>query len=281
MRQISASLLGVLAIIGQTVAGSAQEAEQRSTISHEDLNNSNNPLNPAITLNLHNYYIPSFDGPLDLNNSPLDLDADAFLLRGLVPMMLFDTPNLMRFSIPVITEPTLDGGHTTGWGDLLVFDVAVFEQKGWAFGVGPLLGAPTASRDRFGSGKWQAGVAGAFVVPQDWGLVGGLATYQKSFAGDDDRADVQLAEFQPFIFYNLPEGFYLQSTAAWTFNLENDSWSIPVGLGVGKLFQLTPDVKMNAFIEPQYTVASEGFAPEWKIFAGLNFSYSLEKFLKK
>ena len=162
----------------------------------------------------------------------------------------------------------------------MIFDVALFEQRGWAWGVGPVLGVPTASEERFGNGKWTAGAAAGAVFPQDWGLVGGLATYQQSFAGDNDRKDVKSLEFQPFVFYNLKEGFYLQSTASWFFNLESDNWSIPVGLGLGKMFHLTNDVKMNVFVEPQVTVASKGTGPDWRLFAGVNFSYSLEKFMK-
>ena len=56
---------------------------------------------------------------------------------------------------------------------------------------------------------------------------------------------------------------------------------IPIGLGIGKMWQVSEDVKVNAFIETQYTVAHEGIAPDWRIFAGLNFSYSLERFIKK
>lgn len=267
-----AAALSVQCALSFPIAGFAQDAKK--PISNDDLNDTNNPLNPAVTLNLHNFYIPDLGGPLER-------DANAFFLRGLFPFLIGDTPNLVRFSIPFITEPTLlDHGHTTGWGDLVVFDIAVFEQEGWAWGVGPVLGAPTASEDRFGNGKWTAGLAGGIVVPTDWGLAGGLATYQKSFAGDDDRKDVETLEFQPIIFYNLDQGFYLQSTASMFFNLENDTWSVPVGLGLGKMWHLNEDIKMNAFIEPQYTVASSGSGPDWRIFAGVNFSYSLEKFIK-
>ena len=44
----------------------------------------------------------------------------------------------------------------------------VFGRKGWAFGVGPLFSFPTTSEDRFGSGKWQAGAAGAFAALGLW-----------------------------------------------------------------------------------------------------------------
>jgi hypothetical protein len=251
----------------------AQAQEAKRAVTTQDMNDSINPLNPAVTINFHNFYVPDLGGPFEE-------DANVFFLRGLFPMMIGETPNLVRFSLPVITEPTIHGGHASGWGDLVVFDVAVFEQDGWAFGLGPVIGAPTASEDRFGSGKWTAGAAGAFVIPRDWGLVGGLATYQKSFAGADERPDTESLEVQPFVFYNFDDGFYLQSTASWAFNLERDTWSMPVGLGVGKLWHVNDDIKMNAFIEPQYTVASEGVGPKWRIFAGINFSYSLEKFMK-
>jgi hypothetical protein len=270
LASITSIALGAIAVF---LSAGSVASQQAKAVTTKDLNDSNNPLNPAVTVNLHNFYVPDLGGPFGR-------DADVFFVRGLFPILIGDVPNLIRFSMPVVTEPTVGGGHTTGWGDLVVFDVAVFEQKGWAWGVGPVLGAPTASDDRFGSGKWTGGAAAAFVVPSNWGLVGGLATYQKSFAGDESRQDTETLDFQPFIFHNLDNGFYLQSTATWNFNLERDEWSIPVGLGVGKLWHLSDDIKMNAFIEPQFTVASEGPGPNWRIFAGLNFSYSLEKFLK-
>ncbi len=272
-RQSIIPLLFAAAIAVMASPVTAQEAKK--PITNDDLNDTNNPLNPAVTLNFHNFYVPDLGGPFER-------DANAFFFRGLFPFLIGDVPNLVRFSIPVITEPTLrDDGHTTGWGDLVVFDIAVFEQDGWAWGAGPVLGAPTASEDRFGNGKWTAGGAAGLVLPSDWGLAGGLVTYQKSFAGDDDRDDVETLEVQPFVFYNLDEGFYLQSTASSFFNLEKDTWSIPVGLGVGKMWHLNEDIKMNAFVEPQFTVASSGPGPNWRIFAGINFSYSLEKFIKK
>lgn len=123
--------------------------------------------------------------------------------------------------------------------------------------------------NEYGGGMWEH--------DQD---VGKLLQAVKSFAGADERPDTESLEVQPFVFCNLDNGVYLQSTASWAFNLERDTWSIPVGLGVGKLWHVDDDIKMNAFIEPQYTVASEGVGPKWRIFAGINFSYSLEKFLK-
>jgi hypothetical protein len=72
-------------------------------------------------------------------------------------------------------------------GDINVFDLFLFKAGPVELGVGPQLTFPSATDDRLGTGKWQAGAAVAVIAPQAWGLLGGLLTYQHSFAGDDDR----------------------------------------------------------------------------------------------
>ena len=68
-------------------AARAQEAGGNAT------NEANNPLTAKITVNLQDYYTPSFYGPL---NS----DANSLLLRGLIPMNLGGLPQLLRFTLP-------------------------------------------------------------------------------------------------------------------------------------------------------------------------------------
>ncbi|TIN48127.1 MAG: hypothetical protein E5Y32_05530 [Mesorhizobium sp.] len=236
---------------------------------HEDINAANNPLTPKITINFHDYYVPELEG-LD------DRYANQFLLRGLIPHDLFGYPQLVRFTLPIATAPEFPDGYVTGLGDLTLMDIFVFPGEKISFGAGPLVVLPTATDDLLGAGKWQAGAVGLAIAPQPWGLLGGLVTYQASFAGDDDREDVSLLTFQPIVNFNLSEGFYLRSSATWNFNFENDTYYIPVGFGVGKVLQVNDKVTMNAFIEPQYTVASEGIGnPEWQIFAGVNFQFAL------
>src|SRR5215217_9517614 len=93
-----AAALSVHCALSFPIASFAQEASK--PVTNDDLNDANNPLNPAVTLNLHNFYIPDLGGPFAR-------DANALFVRGLVPFLIGDTPNLMRFSIPVITQPTL------------------------------------------------------------------------------------------------------------------------------------------------------------------------------
>ncbi|MBK3802961.1 hypothetical protein GAY33_27805 [Azospirillum brasilense] len=247
----------------------AQEAAKQPNAPNSGQNEANNPLTPKITFNLQDYYIPSFiRGP--------DQDANQLLLRGLVPSDLFGAPQLFRFTLPIATAPTLPDGSETGLGDLTLMDLFMFPGKDVSFGLGPMLVAPTASSRVLGAGKWQAGAAGVAVAPQSWGLVGGLLTYQQSFAGDDDREAVKLLTVQPILFYNLPDGYYLRSSAIWNFDIENDTRYAPLGFGVGKVWQVSRTASVNAYIEPQYTVLHHGAGiPRWQVFAGLNLQFSL------
>ena len=238
---------------------------------HQAVNDANNPLTPKLTINFHDYYVPS------LTDIP-DRYANQFLLRGLIPSNLGGAPQLFRFTLPVATAPEFPEGYVTGLGDLTLMDIFVFPGKEVSFGAGPLIVLPTATNEALGAGKWQAGVVGMAIAPQKWGLIGGLATYQASFAGKDDREDVSIATFQPIVNYNLSNGFYLRSSATWNFDLHDGDYSIPVGFGVGKVIPVNDKVTMNAFIEPQYTVFSHGSGqPEWQIFAGVNFQIALGK----
>ncbi|WP_293975462.1 hypothetical protein [Sphingomonas sp.] len=227
-------------------------------------NDANSPLTPTIMLSMHNYYIPS------LNDVP-DRDANVTLLRGLLPHKTFGEPQLFRATLPVSTTPTFPTGSKTGVGDLLLMDLVMFPGKKVSFGAGPVVVAPTASSDRFGAGKWQLGASGAVVAPQKWGLLGGLAIYQHSVAGNDDRHDVRLLTVQPIAFYNLQHGVYLRSSGIWNFDLKSGDHYVPVGAGIGKIWELSPKVRLNTFVEPQYSVIQKGVgAPEWQIYAGVN-----------
>ncbi|MBY5868518.1 hypothetical protein HFN58_27535 [Rhizobium leguminosarum] len=254
----------ILAVLMLAVAAPAVAQE-----AHDSVNEANNPLTPKITINFHDYYIPSFI------DTPGDPEANQFLLRGLIPSDMFGLPQLLRFTLPVATSPDVPSGYVTGLGDLTLMDIFILPKQGdVTLGIGPLLVVPTATDESLGSGKWQIGAAGVVVAPQSWGLLGGLVTYQTSFAGVEDREDVNLLTVQPILNINLSDGWYLRSSATWNFNLESGSSYIPVGAGVGKVFQLDKGVTMNAFVEPQYTVWHDGAgAPRWQIFAGVNFQF--------
>ena len=63
---------------------------------------------------------------------------------------------------------------------------------------------------------------------------GGLVTWQTDVSGDDA---VNTAVAQPLLFLQMGKGTYLRSSGAWVFDLENDSYYVPVGFGIGKVIK--------------------------------------------
>ena len=86
------------------------------------------------------------------------------------------------------------------------------------WGVGPLLTAPTLTDDRLGAGKWTGGLSGIALVQPGWRTYGGLVRQLWSFAGDDTRKDVSQLLFEPFVNYNLDNGWYLVSDMVITYD---------------------------------------------------------------
>lgn len=237
--------------------------------SGNDAAQANNPLAHMTAFNMQNYYIGDVSGS--------DQDANQFWLRFAQPFSLNDSHWILRASLPLNTYPAPPtGGHETGLGDLNLFTAWLMDTGNPAvsFGFGPQLTAPTASRSALGSEKWSAGLVNVlFDASSPVIQYGYLASWQHSFAGDDDRSSVNVAAFQPFLFYQLGGGTYLRSAPIWNYNFQNNSYGVPLGLGVGQVIKQGKTV-YNFFIEPQGSVADKGPGqPHWQIFAGLNLQF--------
>jgi hypothetical protein len=248
----------------------SQEASEPSTTSGPSAEaQANNPLAKIVALNFQNYYI----GEL----TDVDGDANQFIVRYAQPFSIADTKWLLRASLPVNSFPTTtDGSTETGLGDLNIFAAYLFETgtPAISFGLGPQVTIPTATDDALGSEKLSLGLANVlFDARSDKFQWGYLLTWQHSVAGPSGRADVNQLAFQPFAFYQLGDGWYLRSAPIWNFNLQNGDYSIPIGLGIGKVIK-TEKAVLNFFVEPQFSIADAGPGqPEWQIFAALNLQF--------
>jgi hypothetical protein len=239
---------------------SAQEAP-----SADEVAKANNPLAPITAINFQNYYLPT------LYLLP-EQHANTLQLRGIFAT----TKMIVRATLPVSTAPTSIVESVSGLGDLNVFDAFLLTEEGAKnqFGIGPLLVAPTATDDALGDGKWQAGAAAVVVSqPLPTVMIGGLVTYQHSFAGESDRPTASLGVVQPFVILQFGGGYYARSSGVWEFDLENDSYVVPFGVGVGKVMRAGRSV-LNVFIEPQFTVMREGIGePSFQVFGGINVQF--------
>jgi hypothetical protein len=246
----------------------AQEAFTESG-APSDTNAANNPVNPQLTIDLQNYVMPSAEG------YPGRF-GDQGLFRVSVPMDLLGLHQFVRTILPINTPVSTQSGPTAGVGDLTVYDLVLSKVHGITIGVGPLIAAPTARSEAYGSGKWQAGAAGIVISPFDWGLLGVLINYQHSFSGNNSGPVGQITTVQPIVHYNFHHGFYLRSTGVWTFNSFVHVQYIPLGFGFGKVWKRSNGNLVNLYVEPQYSLYRTGVpSPQWQIFAGATFKFPI------
>jgi len=262
---IGRSIITVLAFL-MIVSASNAESGKKTDFKAQ----ANNPLANMKALNFHNYYAG------ELTDS--DEDSNQLWLRWAQPISMGNTKWLMRASLPYNSFPTPypAGDDTeTGIGDFNVFAAYLMDtDPGVSFGFGPQVTAPTASEDVLGSEKWSAGFANVLFNGKSKKFqYGYLLTWQHSFAGEDDRSTVNIAAMQPFGMYQLGGGIYLRSSSIWTYNFENDSYSVPIGLGMGYILKEGKTI-YNFFVEPQLSIFDSGPGqPEWQVLIGLMFQF--------
>ena len=183
--------------------------------------------------------------------------------RVIVP--LIDTDGEITGTPEMPNPPAGDGA--TGLGDInysLFLSPTKYEKAIW--GLGPSISIPTATDKELGSEKWSMGPTGVVLFQPKWGTFGGLVRQLWSVAGDSDRDKVNQTLFEPFLNYNLPNGWYLISDIIITANWEADSsntWTVPLGGGVGKLFKIGSQA-INARSEAYYNIAKPDGAPDWQ-----------------
>jgi hypothetical protein len=223
----------------------------------------NNPLTDIPALQFQDYAQPFLkDGQSSGSNNPT--------LRGILPHKTFGIPQMLRASIPTAATAWSQGEAETGFGDLEIFNVPLLESGNLRYGVGPLLVIPTASSKALGDQFWQLGAEVVVSAPMRWGLLATLISYQQPFGGEAPSFD-----FQPFLFYNLPGGYYLRSSAIASVNLAQKNAVIPIGLGIGHIGQISNKrAVLNVYLEPQYSVLQVGQGvPVFQVFAGFNIQF--------
>ena len=175
-----------------------------------------------------------------------------------------------RTILPVIYQPPLsvESANRFGFGDLnpQFFFVPKNNSK-WTWGVGPVFLLPTATSNSLGTGKWGIGPTAVVVYTSAPWVIGALANNIWSVAGDSDRANVSQFLLQPFINYNLADGWYLVTSPIITANWMADSgnqWTIPIGGGFGKLFKMGKQ-PVNASLQGFWYAEKPKGGPDWTI----------------
>ena len=193
-----------------------------------------------------------------------DATANVLNIQPVIPITVGDWNILSRTIAPLvylpslttgpseITEQSLFSGSHFGLGDInqsFYFSPAKATEVIW--GIGPSFNLPTATATPLGSAKFSMGPAAvALVMPKPW-VIGTLARQLWSVAGPSNRPNVSQFLLQPFVNYNMEEGWYLVSSPIITANWEASSgnkWVFPLGAGMGKIFRIG-EQPMNASLQ--------------------------------
>ena len=147
-----------------------------------------------------------------------------------------------RSIIPLIYAPDIKrpAGGVFGLGDIVLtgfFSPNRLERNIW--GVGPVLSLPTATASALGSGKWSAGASAALITQRRHWLAGFIAFNIWSFAGADDRPEVNRFQIDPLFRYHIGRRWMFVSSptivADWTAP-EGEEWLVPLGGGIGRVW---------------------------------------------
>jgi hypothetical protein len=227
-----------------------------------------------------------------------DRAANVLNIQPVLPFRYGDWNIISRTIAPLVYLPSVDtsfGGagslgetttaaptgprgipQTQGLGDInqtFYFSPAAPSQFIW--GVGPSINLPTATSHFIGSGKLSIGPgAVGLVTPKPW-VIGLLARQLFSIVGPSGRADVNQTLLQPFVNYNLPDGWYLASgpiiTANWS-AASSQRWTVPLGGGGGKIFKINGQ-PINAGVQAFAYVARPTGGPDWALRFQIQFLF--------
>jgi hypothetical protein len=225
-------------VLVTTNHASAQEDEERpqkpkkGQASDSDIaKTSQNPIANLLTVPLQQQFNFGYGPGRDRTQYVLNI-------QPVIPAKMGDDWMLIsRTILPIIDQPVPSGDRTFGLGDVSAsFFAAPSGTHAVTWGAGPALVFPTATESALGAGKWSLGPTAVVVATTGPWVLGTLASTVWSFAGASDRTHVASFLLQPFLNYNLANGWALTSSPIITTDWQDPASRLllPVGAGVSK-----------------------------------------------
>ena len=249
-----------------------------------------NPLSPNFSLPFeYKFHGGAADGDVHVGSFAPIMPAkfDGWNIISQLTLNFLGTPGDIT-GIRGLPQPYTDEGsegNAAGLADTFFttyFSPAINDEI--SFGLGATFVFPTDEPSReLGSGKFSMGPAMMFVyqTPESWTL--SLQAQQIwSAIGSDGRDNVSQMIINPTVNYNLPDGWYLLSDMEVIANWKSPSdqrWTVPIGVGVGKLFAVgnnAIDTRVEGFynvVTPDQSSTGGPSAPTWSIGATVSFIF--------
>jgi hypothetical protein len=265
---LSCLTLPLLSFAAETAASDAPSDSKKPSVL-ELAHAAQNPISTMLQLPFVNY--SNFDaGPSNQYQNVMEFQ----------PLVSFsiseDWQILLRAVAPIISQPSYitKDGTKTGLGNTSL--TPYFSPKaavnGWIWGIAPLMLLPASSPD-YGTKNWGYGLSGVVVTHTGNWVVGTIVTQVWASAGADS-AQVNGLEIQPFLDYNLHDGWYLTTSPVWSYDKRAPSgkrWTVPLGGGLGKAFHIGKQ-GLNAYvIGYKNVVKPTADSSDWQLEAAIVF----------
>ena len=224
----SAALLAALGPVHGFCADDDQAAELAKKLA--------NPVASLISVPLQFNY----DEKYGINDN-----AEKFFInvQPVIPITLNEDWNLIsRTILPLVhLNDVPPGNEENGLGDTtqsFFFSPSQPTSNGIIWGAGPVLLLPTASDELLGSEKWGAGPTAVLLKQSGPWTLGFLGNHIWSFAGEDDRTDINASYLQPFVSYITKTHTTFNVNTEATYDWEAEQWSVPINFQVSQLLKI-------------------------------------------
>jgi len=263
-RHVALGLIATIVLSGQAWAGAGPSEDG------DDLRSkTQNPVGNLISV--------PFENNFDFGAK----NGEAYILniQPVIPFRVGSVNFINRIIAPIIDLPgfipgqpsnpnPIPGDGATGLGDInYTLFLSPAEPGALIWGIGPSIGLPTATDEQLGSEKWSAGPSVVLLAQPKPFSVGILLRQMWSFAGEEQRQDVNQTVIQPFVNFNMSGGWFLFSDPTITSNNKAKSgnkWTVPLGGGAGRLFNIGKqpiNMRLGAF----GNVEKPNGAPDWAL----------------
>ncbi len=216
--------------------------------------------------------------PMDEGN------ANSFSIQPIFPVRLGRKWKMNTYTIiPFQSIPPLykGGSSASGLGNILFngfIRPAEKKKSPFVWGLGPAIQLPTRTDPALGSNRVSLGPALLAYVNGAKTSAGVVAQNFWSLGGEGINK-VNLFSTQYIFYHNFPKGWYFESNGTITANWlaeEPDVWTVPIGGGPGKTFQIGKSkYYYSAALQGFYNAAKPEIVGDWMIVAQFQIIFSM------